>query len=135
MLVEMGDYERAIWKLTTERFVASEMDSSFRNAYVRAHLARAHARMERGLTAEAIADYKQALEYPENVGVGRPVSPSQAQILYLLGCAYEQIGRFQEALSAWKQATCEHHPHGSELFPYLQMSLDKLNRYSEIRFF
>ncbi len=135
MLVEMGDYESAIQKLTSEQFVASEMDQSFRNAYVRAYLARADARVKAGRTAEAIADYKQALEYPENVGVGRPVSPRQAQILYLLGCAYEQIGGFQDALAAWKQAVCEHHPHGSELFTYLQMSLDKLNRYSEIRFF
>ncbi|MGE5140242.1 MAG: tetratricopeptide repeat protein, partial [Rudaea sp.] len=135
MLVEMGDYESAIRKLATEQFVASEMDQSFRDAYVRAYLARAEVSMRTGCTAEAIADYIQALEYPQNVGVGRPVSPRQAKILYLLGCANEQVGRFQDALAAWKQAAGEHHSHGSELYPYLQMSLDKLNRYSEIRFF
>ncbi len=91
--------------------------------------------MKAGRVGDAIADYRQALAYPENVGVGRPVSPRQARILYLLGCALEQMGRLNEALAAWREAACEHHPHGSELFPYLQMSLDKLNRYSELHLF
>ncbi len=41
-------------------------------------------------------------------------------------------GRYREALDAWQQAAREHHPHGSALFPYVQKSLDKLGRYSEI---
>ncbi|MFQ5857238.1 MAG: DUF5107 domain-containing protein [Anaerolineae bacterium] len=134
MLVDLGHYEQAIQMLTEERFVPSEMDQSFRLAYVRAYLQRAQAHIEAGSIEEAIADYRSALEYPENVGVGRPLSAANAEILYRLGCACEQLGRFDEAIAAWREAACEHHAKGTELFPFVQMSLDKLNRYSELGF-
>ena len=88
--------------------------------------------MEAGRLEEAIADYNKALEYPANVGSGRPASPSDAEILYLLGCACEKAGRFDEAIRAWREAAREYHPHGTDLFKFVQQSLDKLNRYSEI---
>lgn len=132
ILVDLGRYEEAIRMLTEERFVPSEMDQSFRLAYVGAYLQRAQAHEEAGRLEEAIADYRRALEYPENVGVGRPVLTSDAEILYRLGCACERLGRFAEAIAAWKKAAREHHPHGSALFPFVQMALDKLNRYSEL---
>jgi tetratricopeptide (TPR) repeat protein len=134
MLVDLGHYEQAIEMLTEDRFVPSEMDQSFRLAYVGVYLKRAQAQIEAGRIEEAIADYRRALEFPENVGVGRPVSTVNAEILYRLGCACEQLGRFDEAVAAWQEATREHHPHGTEPFPFVQMSLDKLNRYSELGF-
>jgi tetratricopeptide (TPR) repeat protein len=134
MLVDLGRYEQAIRMLTEDRFVPSEMDQSFRLAYVGAYLKRAQAHIEAGRIEEAIADYRRALEFPENVGVGQPASTANAEILYRLGCACEQLGRFGEAVAAWQEAVGEHHPHGSELFPFVQMSLDKLNRYSELGF-
>jgi hypothetical protein len=53
-------------------------------------------------------------------------------VLYRLGCACERLGRVPEAIVAWQEAADEHHAHGDPLFPYIQMSLDKLNRYSEL---
>ncbi|MFB0534024.1 MAG: DUF5107 domain-containing protein [Anaerolineae bacterium] len=134
MLVDLGRYEQAIQMLTEDRFVPSEMDQSFRLAYGGAYLKRAQAHIEAGRIEEAIADYRRALEFPENVGVGQPASTANAEILYRLGRACEQLGRFGEAVAAWQEAAGEHHPHGSELFPFVQMSLDKLNRYSELGF-
>jgi tetratricopeptide (TPR) repeat protein len=132
MLVELGQYEHAIRRLAEDRFVPTEMDQSFHLAYAAAHMQRAAARMEAGQIEQAIADYRKALEFPENVGVGRPLTPGNAEILYRLGLACEQLGRFDEAIAAWREAAQEHHPHGSSLFPFIQMSLDKLNRYSEL---
>ena len=103
-------------------------------AYVGAYLKRAQAHIEAGRIEEAIADYRQALEFPENVGTALGTTMSNAEILYRLGCACEQLGRFWEAVAAWQEAAGEHHPHGSELFPFVQMALDKLNRYSELGF-
>jgi len=134
MLVDLGRYEQAIQMLTEDRFVPSEMDQSFRLAYVGAYLKRAQAHIEAGRIEEAIADYRRALEFPENVGVGQPASTANAEILYWLGCACEQLGRFGEAVAAWQEAASEHHPHGSEFFLFVQMSLNKLNRYSELGF-
>jgi len=132
MLVGLGRYEEAIEMLVRETFVSSEMDQSFRLVYVRAYLGRAKGHLEAGRLDEAIADYKKALEYPLNVGSGRPVSTSDAEIFYLLGCACEKAGRFDEAIQAWQEAACEYHPHGTDLFQFVQQSLDKLNRYRKI---
>lgn len=132
MLVDLGDYEEALQIMQTQIFVPLEMDQSFHDLYVRALMQRAEARLAAGLPEEAIADYRQALTFPPNLGVGEPTTLSQAHIYYHLGLVYERLGRYPEALSAWRNAASEHHPHGSALFEYVQMALDKLGRYSEL---
>ena len=87
------------------------------------------------LSLVAAADYAFALEFPPNVGVGKPESGADAEILYRLGCVYERLGRFEEAIAAWRSAAGEHHPHAHPLYEFVQSSLDKLNRYSEIGFY
>jgi tetratricopeptide (TPR) repeat protein len=57
---------------------------------------------------------------------------SQAEIFYKLGCAYELLGSYPEALAAWQSAAKEHHPYGDALFEFVQKALDKLSRYSEL---
>jgi len=134
LMVELGRSEEALQIMQTEKFVPLEMDQSFHNLYVRALMMRAGSRLESGDIEGAIGDYHKALEFPENLGVGEPTTLSQAHIYYQLGLAYEQLGRFREAIGAWRKAASEHHPLGSELFPYVQMALDKLSRYSELGF-
>jgi tetratricopeptide (TPR) repeat protein len=134
ILVDLGRYEEALEIMQTEKFVPLEMDQSFHNLYVQALMQRAEVHSKSGQLENAITDYKKALEYPENLGVGKPTTMSQAHIYYQLGLTYEKLGRFQEALSSWRSAASEHHPHGAELFQYVQMSLDKLSRYSELGF-
>jgi len=132
ILVDLGLYEEALKIMQSEHFVPLEMDQSFHNIYVRALFQRAAAHIDADQVERAIEDYHQALEFPANLGVGKPTTLSQAHIYYNLGLAYEKLGRFQEALVAWRSAACEHHPSGTELYNYVQMSLDKLSRYSEL---
>lgn len=132
ILVDLERTDEALRRLEEERFLPLEMDQSFHDLYVRALMQRAEAAQAAGDVEGAIKAYRRALRYPENLGVGRPPEPAQAEVLYRLGRAYERQGRYREALDAWQQAAREHHPHGSPLFPYVQKSLDKLGRYSEI---
>jgi hypothetical protein len=87
-----------------------------------------------GRTEEAVSDYQKALQFPATLGVGAPTTLSQAHIYYHLGIAYEQLGHFRDALTAWRCAASEHHAHSTELFEFVQKSLDKLSRYSELGF-
>lgn len=132
MLVELDCYEEAIRKLNSEIFMPLEMDQSFRHSYVRAFIKRAEASLKSGRAEEAIKDYKKAMEYPSNVGVGKPVVGTNAEILYLLGCTYETIGQIDEAIASWRESAGEIHIQGSDLYPFIQKSLDKLNVYSEL---
>jgi tetratricopeptide (TPR) repeat protein len=101
---------------------------------VRALLQRAGAHLKAGRIEDAIADYQKALEFPHNQGVGRPATMRDAEIHYRLGCAYEQLGKYKQALQSWRQAAKEHHNFRDELYPYVQKSLDKLGRYSQLGF-
>ncbi len=134
MMVDLGMHDQALEIMTSEKFVPLEMDQSFHLVYVRALLKTAETHLESGQVEQAIADYHEALEFPQNQGVGKPTTLGNAEILYRLGCAYELIGDYRQAVGAWQQAAREHHAFGDVLFPYVQKSLDKLGRYSELGF-
>jgi tetratricopeptide (TPR) repeat protein len=134
MMVELGMHEEALQILARESFVPLEMDQSFHRVYVRALMRRAEAHLQGNRLEDAARDYALALDFPKNHGVGRPTTGSNAELLYLLGCVHEKLGRFGEAIGAWQAAGSEHHAYGDELYPFVQLSLDKLGRYSELGF-
>jgi len=132
MLVDLDQYDEALVLMTGEQFVPLEMDQSFHDLYTRAWMLKAETHMQADQIEEAIQDYQKALLYPDNLGVGAPTTLAQAEILYRLGCAYEKLGMYRQALFTWQQAASEHHPHGGSLYEYVQKSLDKLSRFSEL---
>jgi len=134
IMIDLNQHERALDIMTNEEFVPLEMDQSFHSLYVSALLKNAQGHLDSGRIEQAIADYHKALEFPPKHGVGKPITMCNAEILYRLGCAYELLGKYQRAVSAWHEASAEHHKFGDEFFPYLQMSLDKLGRYRELGF-
>jgi tetratricopeptide (TPR) repeat protein len=134
IMVDVGQYEAALQIISEDKFVPLEMDQSFHWIYAKALLQSAEAYLKDGQFEQAIAEYKKALEFPENHGVGRPTTMGNAEILYRLGCAYEQVGKFSQAVQTWQEAASEHHSFGDEIYPYVQKSLDKLGRYSELGF-
>jgi tetratricopeptide (TPR) repeat protein len=134
MLVDLGRYDEALHILSAEQFVPLEMDQSFHQVYGRALLQRAEAHLAAGRLEAAAQDYTSALDFPANHGVGRPTTRSDAEILYRLGCVYEKLGRYGQAIRAWKTAGSEHHALGEDLYEFVQRSLDKLGRYGELGF-
>lgn len=132
MLIELGRYEEALKIMTNEKFVPLEMDQSFHDLYARAWMQKAEFDLKSNQIEQAIFDYQKALEYPDNLGVGQPTTLAQAEILYQLGCAYESLGLYQEALASWQAAAREHHSYDNLLYEYVQKALDKLSRYSEL---
>ncbi len=132
IMVDLGQNEEALEILENEEFIPLEMDQSFHDLYVRALMKRAEENLSMGNLDKAIQDYQLMLQYPKNLGVGRPTKRTQAKIYYLLGLAYEKAGKYPEAIESWQDASSEHHLSGEELFKFVQMSLDKVNRYSEL---
>jgi tetratricopeptide (TPR) repeat protein len=132
LLIELGQQDEALEIMTREQFVPLEMDQSFHNLYARAWMLKAQAFLGQGKTEDAISCFQEALKYPKNIGVGRPITSTQAEILYRLGCAYETLGFYRSAIQAWYEAASEHHPHHTVLYEYVQRALDKLSRYSEL---
>jgi len=67
----------------------------------KAHLKRGRRRLGNGEFQAALEDFKAALTYPENLGVGRSNTPEEAPAEYWRGKALEALGRLDEARSAW----------------------------------
>lgn len=58
-----------------------------------------------GNAEQAIELLERALVYPENLGEGKLTGAQENDILYYLGCAYEGLGRLEEATPYWQAAS------------------------------
>ncbi len=109
LLNQAGQYDRALELLSSRKFHIWE--GAFENAHdswVNAHLLKGHALMKQGKAAEALKHYRAALEYPENLGVGKPYRGDRsAAILYYVGEAEAALGHKDAARTAWESALAE----------------------------
>jgi tetratricopeptide (TPR) repeat protein len=60
-----------------------------------------------GVPVEAVAAFRKALEYPQNLGVGKPDKPHDEETLFWLGEALQAAGSADAAHGAWTQAAAE----------------------------
>jgi tetratricopeptide (TPR) repeat protein len=102
---DAGRYDQAIECYRGHRFHISEGQRDLHDNYAIALVGRAMAKLVSGQNAQALADLDAALEYPENMGVGRPErGGSNATIQYWRGVALGRLGRADEAAKAWQEA-------------------------------
>jgi tetratricopeptide (TPR) repeat protein len=104
--VQAGDYDDALKYLSSRKFYIWEGASiSAHDWYVDAHLLRGHRFMKAGKSAEALKDYEAALEYPENLGVGKPYAGDRSSMMYYhIGAAYEASGDAAKAKEYYRKA-------------------------------
>ncbi|MHC4227831.1 MAG: hypothetical protein ACYSW0_10435, partial [Planctomycetota bacterium] len=74
----------------------------------KAHLERGRQRFDDKNFAGALDDFKAALTYPDNIGVGRSNKPAEAATQYWRGKALQALGREADARSAWKEGAAGH---------------------------
>ena len=98
LLVQRGKYDRAIDLLSIHHFHVWEGGGRIHNVYVDAHLLKGHEHFAAEQYREALKFFKAALEYPENLEVGRPYSGGRdAQVCYFIGTIYEALGDVDKA--------------------------------------
>ncbi len=86
-----GRYDEAIRTLTTRHFNKWEGGGEIHDTYVDAHLLRGYKHADGKRWTDALADFQAALEYPDNLEVGRPEQDEKAPRTYfLLANAYTQ---------------------------------------------
>ena len=105
---------------STPYFVNWEGQTITWNLFHKAHLERGRERFEKKDLKGALGDFEASLTYPENIGVGRSNKPQEAQALYWKGQVLQELGRLEEARSAWNEGIAG--PEGSK----------KQNRYREL---
>lgn len=133
LLVELGRYDRAIELLKSHHFHVWEGGGEIHGVYVDAHLRRGQKALAEGNPGRALRDFRAALEYPENLEVGRPASGGRdAEVYYFIGLAHEAGGDGEAAGEAFKRSTRA--PGGpSELSYFRGLSWRKVGRESDAR--
>jgi tetratricopeptide (TPR) repeat protein len=104
-----GAYENAIQLLGSHHFRTWEGGRSIYWHYVDAHVLRALDLMGLARYEEAIDHLVKAMEYPENLEVGKPLNDERnALMYYLMGKAYSEMGQENDAREAFlKSVECE----------------------------
>jgi tetratricopeptide (TPR) repeat protein len=94
----LQQYDRAIDLLTNRHFHTWEGGGRIHNVYVDAHLLRGQKKLKGKRYQDALKDFEAALQYPENLEVGRPKRDRRiCQIYFFIGTAHEALGDTQKA--------------------------------------
>jgi len=110
LYVVVGQYDRAIELLGGHHFHIWEGGGAIHDVYVTAHLLRGEERFKAGEFRDALRDYAAALEYPENLEVGKPFRGGRfSQIYYFIGKAHEALGNRDRAMEYFRQSVEEKH--------------------------
>jgi tetratricopeptide (TPR) repeat protein len=123
-----GDYDEAIQFLDEHHFRTWEGGRETYWHYVDAHTLKAMDLMKSKKYKKAISHLERALEYPENLEVGKPTHDEKnAMIYYYMGEAYTQIRSAKKAKEAYqKSAQAENGRNMHDLLFYQAKSFEKL---------
>ncbi|HEX5412646.1 MAG TPA: DUF5107 domain-containing protein [Terriglobia bacterium] len=134
--VEERRYDQALDALEGHIFKPWEGGRVIRELFVLANLEKGRQAFEAGNFKAAEEAFHAGLEYPENLGVGKPEHPQDEEALYWLGRALDAQGQKSQARSAWQQAADEMRPAetgeeargGGPSSFYGALALDRLGR-------
>ena len=105
LLVEVGETDRAIELLEGRHFHVWEGGGEIHDVYVDAHVLRGQKGMAERKYERALRDFQAALEYPENLAVGRPASGGrEAEVHYYVGTALDAGGDLKAAQEAFRRS-------------------------------
>jgi tetratricopeptide (TPR) repeat protein len=103
-LLEESKFGRAVATLMHHQFRPWEGGVEVHNLFVVAEIESGKQELANHQPAQAEQAFRQAMEYPQNLGVGKPAKPDDAEQLYWLGVALGAEGRKASAEAAWQQA-------------------------------
>lgn len=105
LYVQTGQFDRAIEILDGHRFHVWEGEADIHNLYMDAHLLRGLSNFGAENFAAVLADFKAALEYPENLEVGAPLHPRRAaQVYCMIAHVYRELGKTDQATEFFTKA-------------------------------
>ncbi len=133
LLVLLQQYDKAIELLAGRNFHTWEGGGQIHSVYVDAHLLRGQKKFDSKRYSEALNDFEAALEYPENLEVGRPRRDRRTcQTFFFIGKAHEALGNSQKAKEYFEKSASVD-VRRSEFSYYKGLSLQKLGQEDKAR--
>jgi tetratricopeptide (TPR) repeat protein len=100
-------YDQALGFLKNHSFKPWEGGAIVRQMFVEANVQKGRHALAAGNLTEAEEAFRQALEYPLNLGVGKPDKPHDEEAYYWLGEALAAQQKADSAREAWREAAKE----------------------------
>jgi tetratricopeptide (TPR) repeat protein len=107
LLINVGQPDKALGLLNGHRFKPWEQGQDVREIFVEANIQAGRLALEAKRFNEAEADFKNAMEYPPNLGIGKPDKPEDAAAHYWLGETFYQQGDKTGADREWRKLVNE----------------------------
>jgi tetratricopeptide (TPR) repeat protein len=107
LLAQERQYDRALGLLMDHRFKPWEGGVRIHEIYVLANLQKGMSALGDNLPAGAEAAFRKGLEYPHNLGSGKPDKPRDCELWFWLGESLKAQGKADAARDAWTQAIDE----------------------------
>lgn len=128
LLVQLGQYDKAIRLMKGHHFHVWEGGGEIHDLYVDAHLFRGREYFWQKKYDAARHYFEAALEFPENLEVGKPYSGGRfPEIYYFIGTAHEATGDIERARDCYEKSVASPRDY-SELSYYQGLSLQRLGR-------
>jgi tetratricopeptide (TPR) repeat protein len=102
--IEQLQPDPALALLAGHRFKPWEGGVVIHNIFVRANMQKGKMALATHQPEQAAADFKAAMEYPEDLGTGRPAQPNLTEQYYWLGVALAAQDKSADAAKAWETA-------------------------------
>ncbi len=106
--VDVAQYDKALGILRRHTFHPWEGWTGAQEVYVRALHLRADSHVKQGNYKKAIEDLRQAMEYPENLGTGKPHDPNYIMEYCKLGLCFKALGKLNVAREHFTKAAAYH---------------------------
>jgi tetratricopeptide (TPR) repeat protein len=130
LLMKQGEYDGALSLLSNHRFKPWEQGADVQEIFVAANIQKGRLELSAKRFAHAEADFTRGLEYPTNLGVGKPDKPNDAVAHYWLGEARSEQGDSEGARREWKALVDA--PAGTDMSKYYAaLALERLGRKAE----
>jgi tetratricopeptide (TPR) repeat protein len=123
-----GEYGQAIDLLKAHHFRTWEGGRAIYYHYVDAHTLQALKLIDEGEHDKAIKELVKAMEYPENLEVGKPLNDERnAMIYYYMGLSYEKMGEKDRAKDSFQNSVHANNTNAWPDLPFYQAkSYEKL---------
>ncbi len=129
--VHLENYDEAIKILKENKFHPWEGWTDAHDCWVLANTGKGLKLLKNRNYAEAITYFKASMDYPENLGTGKPYKVIDPRAQYLIGLCYEKLENSKKATEHWEKAKMEKVPVDSEGTYYRALALKKTGDKSE----
>lgn len=132
LLVQLGQYDKALEIFNSRSFPQFEGVDRIYNSYLNALLLRGYNYLKAGRYKEALKDGLSALQYPTNVIIDQAFRGGRAcEAYYFVGAVYEKMGNQNKAREFWNEGINLKQARISEIYFYEALCLKKLGKSEE----